>query len=175
MTNKSKQLLIAAALTLFASAAAHAQSDIAVVAMPAPATTANDLHARAVSLYTQPHRYREAAALLMQASSLRASHDATSVRDLLDAGRLFANAQDNRAARAAFESAAERALVFGLLVTAANAYLDAAFVAIRQQDGDAVRTLTASAERLANSTHIDAAQRREIMLRINPARAAKQR
>jgi hypothetical protein len=124
-----------------------------------------------VSLFTQPHRYREAAALLVQASSLRASDDATAVRELMDAGRLFANVQDNRAARNAFERAAERALVFGLVVTAAHAYLDAAFVAIRQQDGDAVRALTASAERLANSAHIDSAQRREIMLRINPARA----
>ena len=165
---------IAAALTLSAAAHVHAQS-VALVSMASDPAEASDLHARATALFSQPHRSREAAILLVQASSLRASQDSTAVRDLLDAGRLFSYARDYRGARGALEHAAGRALDFGLVVTAAHAYVDAAFIAIRQKDVDAMRELTASAERLANSSHVNDAQRREIMMRINPARADRRR
>ena len=164
---------IAAALTLSAATDVHAQNGIAFVSMSSDPAAASDLHARATALFAQPHRSREAAVLLVQAASLRASQDSTAVRDLLDAGRLFAYAKDYRGARGALEHAAARALDFGLVVTAAHAYVDAAFIAVRQKDVDAMRELTSSAERLANSTHVDANQRREIMMRINPERARR--
>jgi hypothetical protein len=179
MSNAAKFPVIAAALAIVGAAsspAARAQSvsptPASFTPITADAALAQALHERAAVLLTDTRRQAAAAALLVEASSLRASDDPTSVKDLLVAGKLYAYANNNRAARTTLERAAARALEFGDQVTAAHAYVDAAFIAIRQKDWETMRALTTSAERIANSPAVAAAQRADILTRINPARVA---
>lgn len=132
---------------------------------------AADLHAQARVLLMNTARYREAGAMLRQAASLRAPGDDAAVGDLVLAGKVYAYANDLGPARKALVDGAALALRFGDVVTAANAYVDAAFVALQARDLESMRALTASAERLAGSRHITREQRMAIMMRINPARA----
>ena len=169
MSNAAKFPVLVVVLTTVATSVA---APVQAQPVRSDAALAETLHTRATTLLTDTRNQAAAAALLVQAASLRAIEDQTSVKDLLLAATLYAYANDNRAARTTFERAAARALEFGDGVTAAHAYVDAAFVALRLRDLDAVRAMTASAERVSKSNAVDARQRADILVRINPAKLA---
>jgi hypothetical protein len=133
---------------------------------------ADALHERAAALFTRPDRYTEAAVLLARAAHLRSPADPTAVSEFVVAAKLYAYADQVGIARTTMEIAAERALAHGEVARAAHVYLDAAFLAIRLKQWQRVRDLSARAERLAASPHLEAADRTGILMRINPARLA---
>ena len=172
MSTAARFPILAAALTVLAvtpDQTLHAQQISAQsIASTADPTRADQLHARAVSMFAEPDRHHSAADLLQRAASLRDASDAAAVNELMTAGKLYAYTGDNRKARGALEEAARRALALGSIVDAANALVDAAFVAVRQGDGGAARTLVGRAELLARSPQLTSAQRVAILGRINP-------
>jgi hypothetical protein len=167
-------LAIAASMVVPAGGAAQGQASW-ILNRGAGSVMADDLHARAASLFTRPDRYRVAADLLVRAAQVRAEDDAASVNELIVAGKLYAYANSIGTARRTLEEAAERALRFGDVVRAAHASLDAAFLAIQQADRNGVRELSARAERLAAAPHLSDTQRADILSRINPDRLAAAR
>lgn len=178
MTSTTRTLFaatIAAACLLqpTAPAAAQVSSSPPVVSQTAQTNEqADQLHARAESLFTMPPRYPEAARLLVRAARMRSPTDEMAVRELAQAARLYAYAKHPRAARSTMEMAAQRALGIGDVARAAHIYLDAAHLAAAQGDAAGVRALATKAEQLASLRTVAAADRTRILERIVPVRVA---
>jgi hypothetical protein len=96
--------------------------------------TAEQLEARATSLFESPKRYPEAARLLVRAADLRDMGDPQRIENLRQASRLYFFASSMKHSRIAAERAAREALAVGHVFEAADALLDAASLA--QQVGD---------------------------------------
>jgi hypothetical protein len=131
--------------------------------------SANDLEAKAAALYSTPKRYREAARLLMEAAGLREAGDPQRVKNLRQAGRLFYYTGNPESARAAMEQAADAALAVGDVKIAAEAYLDAAFLAQSVKSTAEVRRFIEKARLLTNSPLLSAEEKVIILERINAA------
>lgn len=89
------------------------------------------LEARAAAMVGSPDRFEEAAALYTRAAELRDLTDARRAENLAMAGRLLVYAGELEEGRRSLERAAEGALAAGDLGFAGNAWLDAAFIAMR--------------------------------------------
>jgi hypothetical protein len=164
-------MVVFAVIILTLVAPANAQSVRARESHTPPVTRAEELYQRAVALYDKPSQFREAAQLLIASARLRSPDDPAAFTSLWMAGRLYSAARDRRNAQRTLEEAARLALGNGEVVEAANAFLDAAFIAVDRRDDGALE-LVVLAQRLATSSHLQNGQREAILKRIGPARVA---
>jgi hypothetical protein len=132
-----------------------------------------ELQERAIALHEQPARAAEAARLHKLSASLRNANDPEAVQSLAMAAHLFGYAKRPLEARKTMEDAAERALAMGDVVRAAQAYVEATFFAVKQQNRSETERLGRKALLLAGSPLLGADQRTVIMRRIrsNPSLA----
>lgn len=163
----TRATLFAAAGALLATAvlpqAAAAQYRLPVLVSSAQA---DSLHDAAVELARTTNRWRDAARLHRRSAELRAADDAYGYRCLKEAAELSYAAGDHSAARKDMANAAVRALTRGDLGHAAQAYLDAAWVAQEQKNPRQVYDLAHRAEILAASPYLGSADRSAILRRI---------
>ncbi|NJD08982.1 MAG: hypothetical protein FIB01_00570 [Gemmatimonadetes bacterium] len=141
--------------TTFPAAAAY------VTATPA------ELESMAEDLASSPDRFGEAGDLLAQAAHKLAVEDAASVALLIRAARLqyFGGALAD--ARANMKEAGWRALGQGSVRVAANAYADAALIAVAQHDNDGAIELGRVVKLLAQWPGVSVADARQIRSRID--------
>jgi hypothetical protein len=130
------------------------------------ATDPGDLETRAKSLFSSPKRYDEAAKLLLRAAETRSVGDPMRVQDVILASRLTFYRGDETKARALMVRAAEEAAATGDVITAAHAYMDAAFIAREAKETEGIGDLVRKAEMLAHSPLIGQADREGILVRI---------
>jgi hypothetical protein len=160
-------LLAGGALVALLPMAAAGQT---AVGQPAPAVDterAQHLEAEAWGLLScgSPD-YRKAARLFQQAAAARGPDDREALRSLEMAGRLAHYGNDLRRSRAAMVQRAERALRLGEVHEAADAYIDAAFVAVEIGDGAAALGYAESARLLSGSPLLSVAERHALSQRL---------
>jgi hypothetical protein len=122
-------LAILVGAVCFTPVTAKAQMTVKARAPNTALTRAIELHDSALALYSQPSRAAEAARLHVRETSFRSAHDPEAVEALIMAANLFNYAGQPVVARKTMERAAVRALAMGDVVTAAEAYTNAAFLA----------------------------------------------
>lgn len=130
---------------------------------------AEQLSARGMEIAHEGGDLYEAVTYLRQAALLRGSA-AGSVRDLHNAGRLAWYAGHGAEAVSILRSAGETALALGMAEAAAEAFLDGAWVALRQKDKSAARDLVRMSDEVvgtANGLRED--QRRRLRDRVSQA------
>ena len=128
---------------------------------------ADELHLEAVALYESPERWAEAARLHEEAAKKLLANDARAFAAYDRAARLFFYAGEYEDARRNMERAANVAVATGDVVTAAHAYIDAAFITLWEGRSGKQGDLTRRAERLSLSDLVDAAERDAILGRIS--------
>ncbi len=148
-----------------APAAAQARLDAVRVTTPAP-SKADRLHAAAEALPTETRFWKKAARLHEESATRRAATDPMSVSCLRTAAFLRFYAGEPRTAVELMEQAATRASEMGDVVTAANSYVDAAFIAQGLHQADRTAALRERAERLSHSPLLEEAQRESIRTRL---------
>ena len=129
-------------------------------------TTADSLHAVAISLSRTLSRWGDAARLHRWSASLRPAHDSLGFRCLFVAAQLSYGHQDLSSARSSMSEAAAQALARGDLMKAASAYADAAWIAQEQRRAGDVRKLSSQAEVLAGSSLLRREQSQSILKRF---------
>ena len=125
-----------------------------------------ELHAAAAGLYDQPGRFEDAARLHVLEAHFRSPRDPEAVEALAMAARLFTYANRLFDARQAMEQAGDRALSMGDVARAANAYLDAAFVARKARKEAEVLRLARKAYLLTDSPLLSSNQKGEVRKRF---------
>ncbi len=140
----------------------------------AAALRADEVHEKALALHAVPNRAFDAAQLHLQAVALRAANDSKAIDDLALAAHMFGYAKRPLDAKRTMERAADRALSIGDVVRAAQALVDATFMADEQRNRSEVNRLGRKALLLAESPLLNADQRLTITERIakNPRVAA---
>jgi hypothetical protein len=124
------------------------------------------LEARAEAYLGDMEKWDDAAELYRRAAELRGPADLVSVANLKSAARLeFYQGSETRAQRD-LEDAGEQALAMGDVVAAANAFVDAAWIAGTAGRGQEARTLAHRAQLLIHSPLITQADRSEIASRL---------
>ena len=134
----------------------------ALVAEVTPAA----LELKAEDLSTDPTRFGEAGDLLEQAARMLAVEDPASVSLLIRAARLQYFDGGLAKSIASMKEAGWRALGQGRVQVAANAYADAALIAIAQQDNAEAVKLVRIVKLLAQWPGVTTAQARQIKGRI---------
>lgn len=127
---------------------------------------ARALKAQAEALYDQPKAWPKVARLLEESAALRPADDAEAYECLVTAGRVRATLGDSKNAQRLLEKAAEHALARGMVLQAAESYLDAAFAAIDAHDRAAVAALTERVRLLASSPALSELDRSALLERI---------
>jgi hypothetical protein len=127
---------------------------------------AAELESQAVALYESPRSFKRAARLHEQAAELRPAGDLVRIDDLRQAARLYHYAGSTGKARDLMVRAADAALAAGDVVSAAETYLDAAFLYQEAGMNAEVTTLVKKAQLLTNSPLITARDRTAILSRI---------
>lgn len=122
-------------------------------------------------LHCQPPDYRKAARLFQQAAASRAVDDRKALENLQMAGLLAYYGKDLRRSRSIMGERAERALRLGEVHEAANAFIDAAFLAVELRDGPAAVRYAENARLLADSPVLSVAQRDNLSQRLGEGRA----
>ena len=163
----ASRLTVAGALlaALALPAAASAQYQLPTLTS---AARADSLHAEALRL-AAAHRYGDAARLHRQEAGLRDPDDPLGYQCLKDAAALVYATGDRSRARADLAAAASQALSRGDLRAAADAYLDAAWIAQEQKKPRQVWEMGHRAEMLADAPLLGAADRAAILRRIDRA------
>lgn len=128
--------------------------------------TPAELELRAEDLSSDPTRFGQAGDLFEQAAKLMPVEDEASVGLLVRAARLqyFGGALDK--AMATMKEAGWRALGQGRVQAAANAYADAALIALVDQDRKAATQLVGIVKLLAQWPGVTKTESRQIMKRI---------
>ena len=148
------------------AAVAMALSATAVAAQTPAGEDPAELEAQARDYLGDMQRWGRAADLYRQAADLRAPSDPVAVANLKTAARLeFYNGSEKQALRD-LEYAGQRALAIGDVVAAANAFVDAAWVAGTDGQGREARALVERAQLLALSPLISREDRTEIEKRL---------
>lgn len=132
---------------------------------------ADQLKREAEALYEQPRRLHRAAELHEREAAQRTAADPRQVEALDRAARLFAYSGDVERGRTLMERAARQALKRGDVARAAHAFIDAAFITLREGNLRLAKDLTREADLLALSPLLPAAEKSAIVRRIDPARA----
>ncbi len=162
----------AAALLLVGPSASEAQ-DRPMYELPAVTVVAlsdaDELHVQAMSLYEFPERWGEAARLHEQAANKLLDNDARAFLAYDRAARLYFYSGEYGRARSAMEKAASIAAATGDVLTAAHAYVDAAFITLWEGYGGKQREFTRMAEEYAASDLLDDADRSAILNRLQVA------
>ena len=143
-------ILLIAFSALPALAAAQTVQVKAAASEPAYARAAQ-LNKEAVSLYSDPGRASDAARLHLQEASSRSWSDPEAVHALIMAANLYNYADQPMTARKIMERAAERALAIGDVVTAAQAFTNAAFLAHKVSNASETQRLGQKAILLSGS------------------------
>lgn len=151
-------------LTLGLPASAFAQYQLPALVS---SIKADSLHERAETLALTTHRWRDAASLHRRSAALRSADDPLAYRCLTEAAQIAYASKDRSAARADMAKAASQALARGDLRAAADAYLDAAWIAQQQGKARQVWELGRRAEILADSPYLSVSERGAILRRIN--------
>ena len=138
-------------------------------ARPDDITRALELEARAWAMRDLMDRYPNAARLYREAADLRPDHDPQKVENLRQASRM--SYYSNRPAQASrdAEAAARAALRRGDVVTAADAYVDAAWLAARAGKAARFEHLVEEATLLAGSPLLAEVQREQLLRRLEEA------
>lgn len=160
--------LAALALLLLAPTGAEAQSR-EMFELPPLRVTAfqSPLHSRAMELYEQPERWEEAGELHERAAKLLPNNAADGYFGFQRAAVLYFHAGEIARSRKAMERAAEVADATGDLLTAAHTWIDAAFLAVAEGYAGKKREFVRTAQELAASELLDAADREVILARID--------
>jgi len=136
-----------------------------------------DLHQRALELYEVPERWGEAADLHRKAAEQLLDNDAGQFFGFSRASLLYFYAGETGEARRSMERAARVAEATGDVLTAANAWVDAAFIAVAEGYAGKTREFVAEARTLVDSDLVSDEARAGILARIEgaPAGAASAR
>jgi tetratricopeptide (TPR) repeat protein len=159
-------MLAAGAMAMMQPARVVAQEFAFVRSEPVNVERAEQLEAKARELYSNISKYAEAARLHEQAAELRSPVDPLRVKSLQMAARLYHYSGKETKALAVMERAAEEALASGDVVAAANAYVDASYLAQYQHRQEDVVRLARKAEMLVNSPLLGTQQRSWLQDRI---------
>jgi len=130
-----------------------------------------DLHQQAMDLYEIPERWGEAADLHREAAESLPRNDAGQFFGYSRAALLYFHAGELDDARRSMEDAAEVAEATGDALTAAHAYVDAAFIAIAEDYDGAQREFVADAREIAATEILTEAERQSVLVRIDGAPA----
>ena len=171
-TMRLLEAVAASAAVLVAVAPAAAQ-DRPSFELPAIEVTVlqSDLHQVAISLYELPSYWELAGDLHKQAADNLPKNAAGQFFGYSRAAVLYFHAGEFDDARRSMEDAAEVAEATGDVFTAANAYVDAAFVAIAEGYAGKKREFVREAIELADSDWITAEEKADILARIDGAPA----
>ena len=126
---------------------------------------ADTLEARARTMYSAPWLYVDAARLHRRAAGIRGS-DPRAIASLRSAAWLYSVAGKYGVARGVMEDAAERAKAVGDVESAANSYIDAAFLAIADGRADQVSGILTRTRSVLRSPLLSDVQRASILQRI---------
>jgi hypothetical protein len=132
------------------------------------APSADQLQARAQALFASPDLYPVAAQLFKRSAAMRAPGDPQAVESLAMAARLLTYAGQYGRARAAMESAAERALADGDVVTAAHHFAEAAYIAGNYAQNARAEDLVERVLWLASVPGLSDGQRQDMLQRLGP-------
>lgn len=155
---KARMLATAGLLALVAATPVAAQEGDA---------TPGALEARAAQMASAgPDQLTEAASLYRKAAALRPEHDPQGVQNLITAGRLTYYAGKRRQALAELVKAADTALRYGDVASAAVAYLDAGWIAGRIGRSAHAYDLTMKGAHLSRSPLLDETQRQVLVSRV---------
>ena len=164
------QIFAAFSAVVFAATALPSIADAQLSAKSSAPTSriarAIELEEKALALHGAPSRASEAAWLHKQAASLRDPADPAGVQQLAVAAHLFNYANRPFDARRTMEEAAERALGMGDLVRAAQAYVEATFLAKAQNNRSEMNRLGRKALLLTHSPRLTPEERRLLTNRI---------
>ena len=130
-----------------------------------------DLHQQAMDLYEIPERWGEAADLHREAAENLPKNDAGQFFGYSRAALLYFYAGELPEARRSMEDAAEVAEATGDVLTAAHAYVDAAFIAIAEDYDGMEREFVADARSVAASEVLTESERESVLIRIEGAPA----
>lgn len=160
--------LAAAAALISVTATAEAQ-EREMYELPALEVTAfqSPLNRQAMELYETPSRWAEAAELHERAAKVLPKNDAAAFFGFQRAAVLYFYAGESAHSRKSMERAAEVAEATGDVLTAANAWVDAAFLAIAEGYAGKKREFVSNARALAGSDLLDDADRAAIIARID--------
>lgn len=163
MRTMMKKTIAVAAVAVFAGAL---PAWAGMISDPPNSEKARELKAQAEALFSQPKQWKKAVRLLEQSASMRDASDPEVYSCLLYAARIQANLGDMDGAQQNLQKAAEHAMARGAVVEAAHAFIDAAHVAVANNDGQAARELVERAKLLTASPLLTAEQRDQITRRI---------
>jgi hypothetical protein len=165
LTLGTSMLTIAAAAAT--PAVALAQGTLQPVRVTAQAVSRADrLRIDAEVLPTRLDQFAKAARLYEQSAAARAPGDTATGTCLRTAAFLRYYSGDSRAGTALMEKAARNAAAFGDVALAANAYIDAAIIAVDAAQSDRALDLGRRAEQLARSPSLTDAERNALAGRM---------
>lgn len=155
--------VVIVALTAFGVDTPEARAQSSQV--KAPEVQAEQMERQAAQMLDDIDNVKKAAKLYRNAAELRGSHP-DAVHSLVMAGTLAFYHGDERQSVRDLTKAGDTALEWGDVVAAAKAFLDAAWVANKDGEGQTAIDLVHRAQRLSQSPLIAQAERREIEARI---------
>ena len=127
---------------------------------------AEQLEAEAAALPTMTKEFPKAAGLYEKAANARQADDAEKATNLRRAAYLRYYSGDTRAGGRLMERAAQHSAAMGDVAIAANAYIDAALIAIERAELERAVALGHKAELLVSSPLLDETQRAGLLGRI---------
>lgn len=167
MRHATKAMLMAVTLSgLAGSAPVAAQGVVQADNESSALARATELQQQAEALFSQPRQWRRAVRMLEESAELRTESDPARYTCLLYAGRIRAALGDFERATRNLENAAVHALGRGMVVDAAQAYIDAAYAAADARRTHDAHAFLGRAELLAQSPLLTADQRAGIMQRL---------
>jgi hypothetical protein len=162
--------ILAGAAVLFALTAVPstmtAQQVLQPVRVTAEADRAEQLAAEAFSVAATPTQFRKAGRLYERAAAARSSMDPHSAVALRKAAVSHYYGGSTVKSAELMERSADRAIQFGDVVSAANSYLDAAFIVQGLRQGQRATDLARRAQLLTVSPLLSDAQRSALVARI---------
>jgi len=168
-TNGMMLRSLAAAATLLAAAGAADAQEREMYELPALEVTAfqSPLNSQAMELYETPSRWEEAGQLHERAAKVLPKNDAAAYFGFQRAAVLYFYAGESARARKTMERAAEVAEATGDVLTAANTWVDAAFLAVAEGYAGKKREFVGNARAIAASELLNDADRESILARID--------
>ena len=151
--------------TLALTAVSAVPSDVQGQSSPGIQRAA-ELESEASGLHDQRDRWAYAVDLYLAAVQLRENEDPQAQENLLMVANLSYETGNTEVAIAALESAGSRALASGDVVRAADIFTDAAWVAKKAGLRSDQRRLGSTAVKLAESSELTRAERRQILSRF---------